>query len=355
MVSHVLATISRNIVFRTINEMPDQTVKAISKGHGQCLWCTQWCRVSRPLCPLWFGVQTHFWSHQICSRGLHELCSRWWACSGGWTQQPDNQRTLFRTMFQAVPFWVMPHIMNKHLAYSVVAGLNMAPPSGGILPWCTPHVIIKQTQADYKKHFSYLWTMCPCTGEQSPIKCTQIPSIRNAFICTASVGLPTRCSSGHESCHWQSALVWHHLQSLPITCHVINTVERLGLKEGHHSVKIQNRHGVHPLWLSLDCRRGLWIRWRQWRRFQLWIQLWLWKWWTFGVTPKKMIAAQAPTTSEGIGSSETDSVDKEELAEIWMKQEIIPTPSQGQHPQVPDTSHHKKNLSLRQWKKTVHH
>ena len=148
-----LTTISRNIMYRTVQPLPNQT----SESHRSALE-TVFGIYNRA----GFSIKTIHCDNEFQPL-VHPLTNEFGIginYSNPQEHVPEAERNIrvvkerFRASFHRLPFTKLPRVMVQVLAMECAKKLNFFPPKGGISPFYSPRMILHQANLDFSKHCS---------------------------------------------------------------------------------------------------------------------------------------------------------------------------------------------------------
>jgi hypothetical protein len=146
-----LTTISRNIMYRTTEWIPNQT----SKSYRSAL-----DNVFRLYNLAGFNIKYIHCDNEYQSlmNELQEAYNVRMNYANAQEHVPEIERSIrvikerFRATFHRLPFLKLPAVMVKILAMESTKKLNFFPPTNGMSPYYSPRMIIHQENLDYAKH-----------------------------------------------------------------------------------------------------------------------------------------------------------------------------------------------------------
>ena len=156
-----------------------------------------------------------------------------------------NNRTIkerMRAAIQRLPFGAIPKVMIRWLAMVVTHQLNLFPVKGGISSHYSPHVIMSNTDWDYKKH-----CQVPFGGYVQAINEPDPSNTMTARTIDAIYLRPLRnIQGGHEVMDLTTGRVItrRKVTEIPMTTSVIKRVETMAADQGITNIKFANRLNV---------------------------------------------------------------------------------------------------------------
>jgi hypothetical protein len=148
-----LTTVSRHLMYRTAEWIPNQTPEAYRSVLQNVL---------RVYDKAGLKVKTILWDNEfrpLTKRLLDEFGIHV-NYSNPQEHVPEAERNnrvikeRFRAAYHRLPYTKIPKIMIKMLTMECAKKLNFFPPKGGVSPFYSPRMILHQKALDYQKHCS---------------------------------------------------------------------------------------------------------------------------------------------------------------------------------------------------------
>jgi hypothetical protein len=237
-----LTTVSRHIMYRTAQWLPNQTSKAYRSALGTIIsiYNRAGFSVKTIHCDNEFQPLVQPLSHDY-NIGINYANPQ--------EHVPEAERNIrvikerFRAAFHRLPFSKLPKVMIKFLAMESAKKLNFFPPKGGISPFYSPRMILHQENLDYNKHCSIPFgTYVQAHHEPTPTN-TQHPRTLDCIYLRYN----DNKQGGHELLDLRTGrtIKRRTVTPLPMTQNVIELVHEMATSEGMpDGLKIQTRSGI---------------------------------------------------------------------------------------------------------------
>ncbi len=243
-----LTTVSRNIMYRTVEWIPDQH----SKSYRSVL-----DNVFRIYNRAGFKITTIHCDNEFrpLMDELEDVYNVHMNYANPQEHVPEAERNIrvikerFRAAFHRLPFSKLPKIMVKILAMECAKKLNFFPPKGGVSPYYSPRMILHQENLDYQKHCSIPFgsyvqahTEPNPTNDQYPrtLDCVYLRYVDNA-------------QGGHHLLDLRTGrtIKRRTVTMVPITQNVIDLVHAMADADGmRDGLKIETKSGIVLLGLQ---------------------------------------------------------------------------------------------------------
>jgi hypothetical protein len=245
-----LATISRNIMYRTVQPLENQTSAAHRSALGIVfdLYKKAGFTVTTIHCDNEFQP---LMQELATSTGIRINYSN------PQEHVPEAERNIrvikerFRAAFHRLPFTKLPKVMVQILAMESAKKLNFFPPKGGVSPYYSPRMIMHHEHIDYHKHcLNPFGSYVQAHQEPSPTN-TQHPRTLDCIY----LRFVDNKQGGHELLDLRTGRVIKRrtVTQVPMTQNVIDLVQDMATTHGMPD-GIQLAPGIR---LLLSCRSGL--------------------------------------------------------------------------------------------------
>jgi hypothetical protein len=237
-----LTTISRHIMYRTTEWVPNKTAKAYRSALDNVfrLYNLAGFRIRSIHC------DNEYRSLMQELETIYEVKMNY---SNAQEHVPEVERSIrvikerFRATFHRLPFTKLPATMVKILAMESTKKLNFFPPSNGLSPYYSPRMIIHQENLDFHKH-----CMIPFgTYIQAHNEPVNLNSQHPRTLDCVYLRYLNNKQGGHELLDLQtgSIITRRQVTPLPMTRNVIEMVHTRADKDKMPSgLKITTKHGM---------------------------------------------------------------------------------------------------------------
>eukprot|EP00934_Nitzschia_sp_Nitz4_P004202 Nitzschia sp. Nitz4//scaffold466_size5842//986//4399//NITZ4_009198-RA/size5842-processed-gene-0.7-mRNA-1//-1//CDS//3329552510//4192//frame0 len=224
-----LATISHNILYRTVEWMPSQTMQAYREvlAHVFRIYSAAKFRIRYIHCDQ---------EYKPLLDQLEDIYHIKMNYANAQEHVPEAERNIrvikerFRATFHRLPYLCWPTIMVKILAMESAKKLNYFPPRGGISEFYRPRMILHHEALDYHKHCLIPFgTYVQALHEHTPNKNTQHPRTLDGIYLRY---VPNQ-QGGHEilDLHTGRRITRRTVTPVPITPGVVDLVNAMGAKD----------------------------------------------------------------------------------------------------------------------------
>ena len=155
-------------------------------------------------------------------------------------------------MLHNLPYKRVSKIMSRYLALVCTHQLNIFPAKGGVSDYFSPHTIMTQKKVDYNKHCKVPFgAYVQATVDNQNKTNSNLPRTIDAIYLRPM----TNVQGGYEVMNLATGrmVTTNLVTELPITEHVIKSVETMAEEQGIKSNKIEGRNKVplHPAnWIA---------------------------------------------------------------------------------------------------------
>jgi hypothetical protein len=156
-----------------------------------------------------------------------------------------NNQTIkerIRAAYHRLPHKAVPQIMINYLAMIQANQLNLFPLKGGVSKYCSPCMILKQTNLDYTKHYVVPFGAYVQANHESTKTSSNVTRTFGAIY----LRLAQNQQGGHELMDLNSGqLISRYIvHEIPETDAIIKAVENMAYQQGFKSLKFKNRNDV---------------------------------------------------------------------------------------------------------------
>ena len=160
---------------------------------------------------------------------------------------PEAERNIWmlkehiRASFYVLPYKKIPKLMIQYMATRVADQLNYFPVKGGVSSYYSPRMILKRSNLDFVKHCKVPFgAYVQACNEPKPYNSNKPRTIGAIYLQPLDVP-----QGGHELMDLQSGrrITRRHVTKIPVTEHVIATVEARASKEGFTTLKFTTKQG----------------------------------------------------------------------------------------------------------------
>jgi hypothetical protein len=238
---YFISTISRNIMYRTTECVPDKTMQSYRSVLDNVfrVYNTAGFKITTILCDNEF---------QPLMNELQDVYNITVNYANPQEHVPEAERNnrvikeRFRSAFHRLPFSKIPKIMVKVLAMECAKKLNFFPPKGGISPYYSPRMILHQKALDYNKHCSIPFGSYVQAHNEPNIKNTQHPRTLDCIY----LRYTDNSQGGHHLLDLRtgSTIKRRSVTTIPITKNVIDLVHDMANKDNiKDGLKIETKSG----------------------------------------------------------------------------------------------------------------
>jgi Reverse transcriptase (RNA-dependent DNA polymerase) len=237
-----LTTISRNIMYRTTEWIPNKTSQAYRSVLDN---------VFRIYNRAGFKIKTIICDNEF--RPLMDELQDVYHVTMNYANPQEhvpeaerNNRVIkerFRAAFHRLPFSKLPTIMIKILAMECAKKLNFFPPKGGVSPYYSPRMIMHQQNLDYEKHCSIPFGSYVQAHHEPDPKNTNLP---RTLDCIYLRYVDNEQGGNHLlDLRTGRTIKRRVVTPVPITQNVIELVHKMAEKDGMSSgLKIETKSGT---------------------------------------------------------------------------------------------------------------
>ena len=235
-----LATVSRNIKYRTIQWLQTRTVKdcrsALDTVFGQ--YNKAGFRIAIIHCDNEFRPILDDIKDDL------DIKMNYASAQEHVPEAERNNRVIkerVRAAFHRLPYTAIPKVVVKMLAMESTNKLNFFPPKGGVSQYCSPRMILTNNALDYNKHCSIPFgTYVQAHNENNPtntmaaraLDCIYLRPIYNQ-------------QGGHEllDLTTKRVITRKKVTTIPLTSSIIQAVENIAKAEGMEGLKVRTHAG----------------------------------------------------------------------------------------------------------------
>ena len=241
-----LATISRNIKYRTIQWLPTRTAKdyrsaldIIFRQYNKAGFRIATIHCDNEFRPIMDDIKDELSIDMNYASAQEHV-----------PEAERNNRVIkerVRAAFHRLPYNTIPKVMVKMLAMESTNKLNFFPPKGGVSSYYSPRMILTNSALDYQKHCSIPFgTYVQAHTETNP---TNTMAAR-ALDCIYLRPLYNQ-QGGHEvlDLSTKRVITRRKVTPIPITPSIITAVESIAQQEGMTGIKVRTHTG-HTLYDS---------------------------------------------------------------------------------------------------------
>ena len=236
-----LATISKNIKYRTIQWLPTRTARDYRSALDA---------IFRQYNKAGFRIATihcdgEFRSIMDDIKDDLDIDMNYASAQEHVPEAERNNRVIkerVRAAYHRLPYQSIPKVMIKVLAMESTNKLNFFPPKGGISPYYSPRMILTNEALDYAKHCSTPFgTYVQAHNENNPTN-TMAP---RALDCIYLRPVYNQ-QGGHEllDLHTKRIITRRHITPVPITPSIIASVEQMANDDNMHGIKFLTHTGT---------------------------------------------------------------------------------------------------------------
>jgi hypothetical protein len=238
-----LTTISRHIMYRTAEWIPNQTSSAyrsvlehVFRVYQQAGFTVTTIMCDNEFKPLMHDITSH---HNIEMNYANPQ-----------EHVPEVERNIrvikerFRTQFHRLPFTMIPKVMIKVLTMECAKKLNFFPPKGSLSAYYSPRMILHKQNLDYNKHCTFPFGSYVQAHNEPNIKNSMMPRTLDCIY----LRYVNNQQGGHNLLDLRTGKVItrRRITLVPIIQQVIDTVHKMATADGFTAgLKIVSRVGTH--------------------------------------------------------------------------------------------------------------
>ena len=243
-----LTTISKHIMYRTAQPLPNKTVKAyrsaidvVFRLYNHAGFKITVIKADREFQPIFEDIKDDL-----------DITMNYASAQEHVPEAERNNRTIkerFRSHFQRLPYKNIPKVMIKALVMEATKKLNFFPPQGGVSQYYSPRMILHQSPLNYDKHFTHEFGQFVQAHNDNPkTKNTTAPRTLDCIY----LRYTNAQQGGHEllDLHTAQVITRHAVTAVPITPLIVKRVEALASKDGVKNIKFVFRN--HALIAGVD-------------------------------------------------------------------------------------------------------